>query len=247
MAKTRSQNNSTKQPAPVIQKKKSQKQQKNESFDVQSVLKQHRNQINALERGANQNVALIWNLDVESKTEYFDSIDARFNAVYKFLDEVIGAENYSKTCVNYCNWFDKKKNAMEVNISSKIIDDIRRNQDVINAMKGINGQKIKFERKKTTAQRASDDVANEYRLRLIDYLYNLNNCGKSKTPNVFSSSGKVQVGKKGPKFTVQEIQNKYPLDLKKPLNECINCFDKNFEAPRVVPGVTEESNDEIDG
>jgi hypothetical protein len=68
-----------------------------------------------IQQDVNTNIALIWNLKVENETgSFFDLKDVRFNAVCKFLNDVIGKDNYSDSGIDRCEWISSRKDILQV-------------------------------------------------------------------------------------------------------------------------------------
>jgi hypothetical protein len=99
------------------------KKGKNRTIDeINIIIEKHSKQLKALENCVNKNVAVVWNLDVKSESsDYFDLKNTRLESIYKFLNDVIGEVNYSKTEVISCEWLNEKKNMMEVGVLHKDI------------------------------------------------------------------------------------------------------------------------------
>uniref|UniRef100_A0A914QHT7 Uncharacterized protein n=1 Tax=Panagrolaimus davidi TaxID=227884 RepID=A0A914QHT7_9BILA len=176
-----------------------------------------------IQQVVNTNTALIWNLKIENET------GSVFDAVCDFLNAVIGKDNYSESDIDRCEWISSRKNILQVEMNGRIIDKVLKNQIAYKEMIGKNGKKIKFERKKTSGQVETSNVAKELRTRLLDYLYLKNGSDVTKTPFVYANNGKIQIGKKENKkvLTITEILDEYrDIDYNKPLNLCINPFDK---------------------
>uniref|UniRef100_A0AC35EV19 Uncharacterized protein n=1 Tax=Panagrolaimus sp. PS1159 TaxID=55785 RepID=A0AC35EV19_9BILA len=165
-------------------------------------------------QNVNTNIALIWNFKIENQTgSFFDLIDIRFIAVCKFLNVVIGKDNYSESDIHRCEWISSRKDILQVVMNGKIIDKVLKNQIAYKDMIGKNGKKIKFERKKTSGQVETLNAAKELRTRFLDYLYLKNGSDLTKTPFKVS--------------TITEILDEYKdIDFNKPLNMCVNPFDK---------------------
>jgi hypothetical protein len=115
-------------------------------------------------------------------------------------------------------------------MSSKIIDIVLKNREKMKEIEGKDKKKVRFERKLSTYQKDGQAVADELRDRLLDFFYIKSGRDKSKTQNVYSTGGKIQFEKKGKKFSIQEVKEKYmDIDYAKPLNELINPFKKSSD------------------
>uniref|UniRef100_A0A914P6W1 Uncharacterized protein n=1 Tax=Panagrolaimus davidi TaxID=227884 RepID=A0A914P6W1_9BILA len=194
----------------------------------------------------NTNIALIWNLKIENET------GSIFDAVFDFLNAVIGKDNYSESAIDRCEWISSRKDILQVAMNGSIIDKVLKNQVAYKDMIGKNRKKIKFERKKTSGQVETLSAAKELRTRLLDYLYLKNGSDVTKTPFVYANNGKIQIGKKENKkvSTIAEILDEYrDIDYNKPLNLCINPFDKkkknNDESSTDTDGINTSSKIQV--